>query len=106
VPHHEPILLDEDDWTKSHALVQYNLNRVVNNIHEERDRINGLLLDMANHAAEQREKDLLRISDRYDPIFARLSSAEARAAIFGAVAGVVSSGIITLIVALFVKKVL
>ncbi len=41
---HEEIILDKDNWSAAHGMVQYNLNRCVNNIHRERDRVNSVLM--------------------------------------------------------------
>lgn len=112
---HEPIILDAEDWSKSHALVQYNLNRLAQNAHDDRNRFHALLLseeakrgealmrvtslrdDDIKRYTEIRERDLERIGDRYDPIFPRLSAAETRAAIYGAVAGFAASGLLTVV---------
>ncbi len=117
---HEPIILDRENWAEAHAMVQYNLNRCVSNIHDERERLNAQFLALsdkreqaARDLADQRERDreqiiamraadLLRIADRYDPLFSRMSSAETRAAIYGAIAGFFASGVLAAVIA-FIK---
>jgi hypothetical protein len=84
-------------------MVQYNINRCVNNVHEIRGEINDVIVANEEKRCDQREVDLQRIADRYDPLFSRLSSLEARAAMYGAIAGIVASGLFGVIWTLVVK---
>ena len=99
---HEPIILDDTDWSKSFPLVQYNLNRCVTNIHDLRGEMHKAQLEATERRERdisiiraQREADLQRIADRYDPLFSRLSSSETRTVVYGAIAGVVGGAVLS-----------
>lgn len=108
---HEPIILDAENWSDAHAMVQYNLNRCVNNIHDLRNEINERLLFIASQREAdiskflvQRETDLTRISDRLSAIGDRLTSVETRAAIYGAVGGFLAGGAMTALITFLFRK--
>jgi hypothetical protein len=119
---HEPIILDADEWPKSFPLVQHTLNRLANNAHEDRTRVQSVITGIEvkieqrfgelhtdiecrrKEVDERRESDLLRIGDRYDPIFSRLSAAETRATLYGAIGGAFASGLVSALIAFFFRK--
>lgn len=119
---HEPIILDRESWPSAHSMVQYNLNRCVNNQHEIRDLLHAKLLSLGEQREHditrittQREADLARISAQresdlrsadecLDSIFSRLSSVETRVAVYGVIAGFVGGGVMSAALMFIFKK--
>ncbi len=93
---HEPIILDRENWSDAHALVQYSLNRVVANQHELRNDLNSRLLQLENNIAEAKvraDARVARVEDTAHTNSTRIAVVEAKVIIYGLISGALGMAI-------------